>query len=87
MDRLTDVPGYRRVRHRRKISARVPREKVEFSEVHRSNPRPIAPVLWPRTGPRRNFFSIPSTVATIVTRIRCKWLRLATVRSSENFLR
>jgi hypothetical protein len=40
---------------------------------------PIAPVLWPRTGPRRNFFSISSTVATTVTRVRYKPLRLATV--------
>ena len=47
----------------------------------------IAPLLWPQTSPRRNFFSISSTVATPVTRIRYKRLRLATVRSSENFLR
>ena len=49
-------------------------KKVEFSEVHRSNLRPLASVLWTRTGPRHNFFSISSTVATIVTRIRYKWL-------------
>jgi hypothetical protein len=48
---------------------------------------PIAPLLWPQTGPRRNFFSISSTIATTVTRILYKGLRLATVRSSENFLR
>src|SRR5215204_2439365 len=48
---------------------------------------PIAPLLWPQTSPRRNFFSISSTIATTVTRIRYKGLRLATVRSSENFLR
>jgi hypothetical protein len=47
----------------------------------------IAPLLWPHTSPRRIFFSISSTVATPVTRIRYEPLRLVTVRSSENLLR
>jgi hypothetical protein len=49
--------------------------------------KPGPALLWPQTAPRRNFFSISSTIATTVTRILYKGLRLATARSSENFLR
>jgi hypothetical protein len=44
MDRLTDVPGYRLVRHRPKSSARVARKKWNLAKsvVAFSEPRPVA---------------------------------------------
>ncbi len=47
----------------------------------------MASVLLPRSGSGYNPSPIYGAVATTVARIRYEWLRLATLRSSENFLR